>query len=187
MKRIDSILSITDKLPDDHPLKPRFLALTELDLNDLMTILGQKTKTTSTILGRKTKTTSTSFSGPLPPPQVLAKYMEVSPRFEQLGKSGRDFVLEELERRAQESRTERRFELAGFVTGVLITFSSLVISVALIWLGRPWAGAALGAATLASLAATYALSARNQRNEPPATKPKPKPEDDGNNAAASDD
>jgi hypothetical protein len=156
-KRIDSILSIADKLPADHPSKEALFAIAEIDLNNLLELLKKRGK----VGGQNAE------QAPLPDPDVLRRYLATSARFEKLSPAGKQFVLDEVAKRDHDIVVQNRFRWAGVVTGFLITIAAFGLSLALLWNGQAWAGSLLGLGVLATLASTFVLSTRNLAPQPP--------------------
>ena len=109
---------------------------------------------------------SQSFSGPLPPPEVLAQYDELMP-----GGAQRIISLAEeqarhrmgLENFVVKSESTRSFQ--GLVAGVVVAISFLLGAVVLGLNGQPTAGTIIGTVDIVSLASVFVYGNVSRRQE----------------------
>lgn len=107
-----------------------------------------------------------SFSGPLPPPQVLRQYNEIVP-----GLAGR--IVAQAER-----QTEHRIQMeskvvqsdiskswAGLVCGFVLSLCCIVGGIICVLQGHDWAGAAIITTSLAGLAGTFIYGTATRKAE----------------------
>lgn len=112
---------------------------------------------------------SASFSGPLPPPEVLAHYSDCIP-------DGADRILRMAEAQQQHRMSLERFALrsdwarsfAGLVAGLIVALLFLYVSWDLISTGHDLAGTALGTVDIVALVGVFIygdVSRRAERTE----------------------
>jgi uncharacterized membrane protein len=107
-----------------------------------------------------------SFSGPLPPPEVLKRFEEVVPgSAERIIKmaEGQFAHRTELERKIIASDIAR--SRLGQILGFIIAIVGLVCSVIISMYGNQIAGAILGVGTLASLVSVFMYGSRVRKEE----------------------
>ena len=108
----------------------------------------------------------TAFSGPLPPPETLAKYNEIVP-----GSAERIISM-------AEKQSDHRMGLEnkalhwdivrsnwGLAIGGVICLAFLAVSGFVIYEGHDWAAAMLGGVDLASIAGIFVIGTAMQRSE----------------------
>lgn len=106
------------------------------------------------------------FSGPLPPPSILAAYSDIIP-----DGANRVMVMAEEQskhRRWLESYTlqsESRRANAGLGAGVVVSLAFLAASVFLIATGHEISGAVLGTVDIVSLAGVFVYGSESRRKE----------------------
>lgn len=110
--------------------------------------------------------TETSFSGPLPPPEVLSKY-------DQIVRGAAERIL----RMAEEQSTHRRHIEAqvisadtknsqrGLIFGLIIGLAGFAAATIMVLFGQPWAGAFLGLLNLGSLVGVFVYGSASRRRE----------------------
>ena len=109
---------------------------------------------------------TTAFSGPLPPPEILARYNEIVP-------DGAERII-----RVAEKQADHRMALEtkalnwdiirsnwGLRIGGLICLAFLAVSGFVIYEGHDWAGATLGGVDLASIAGIFVIGTAMQKSE----------------------
>jgi uncharacterized membrane protein len=103
--------------------------------------------------------------GPLPPPEVLARYDEVSPglaeRIVKMAENQADH------RRAMEKRVvvhEARRSWGGLIAGVIVSLAFVVVSGFLIYAGHDVSGTILGTLDLAALVAVFVYGRASERH-----------------------
>lgn len=107
-----------------------------------------------------------SFSGPLPPPQILDAYDEVVP-----GAAERILKLAEsqaahrqsLERKVVESDIYKSY--AGLTAAFLIVLASFACAVTIALCGYPWAASPFGVAPLAGLVWVFVRGTESRQAE----------------------
>lgn len=107
-----------------------------------------------------------SFSGPLPPPEVLEKFNEVVPgSAERIIKMAEDQFIHRsgLENKVIDSDivTSKRGQILGFVIAIV----GLVVSLVAIINGSQLAGSVIGGGTLASLVGVFMYGSRIRSRE----------------------
>ena len=110
--------------------------------------------------------TQHSFSGPLPPPEVLKRFDEVVPgSAERIIKmaEGQFAHRTELEKKVINSDIAR--SRLGQILGFTIAIVGLVCSVVISMYGNQIAGAVLGVGTLASLVSVFMYGSRVRKEE----------------------
>lgn len=110
--------------------------------------------------------TAESFSGPLPPPNVLREYNSILP-----GLANRIVAMAE----AQSSHRQRleqvvinsdcRRSWGGLVSGLIVALFGLAASAYVISQGHDWAGVAIGGATLASMVGSFLWGTHSRKAE----------------------
>jgi uncharacterized membrane protein len=114
----------------------------------------------------QSKTTSQSFSGPLPPPQVLAEYNQTVPgAAERLISMAEDQSKHRIEMESKALDAEIKRANVGLWLGAGICLAFLAVSGVLIFSGHDIAGASLGGASLASIAGIFVIGTSAQRAE----------------------
>ena len=107
-----------------------------------------------------------SFTGPLPPPQVLAQYNEIAP-------DGANRIITMAEEQSKHRMALEKSVVAseikradrGLYAGVGITLAFLVASVFITIQGYPWAGAIIGTVDIVSLAGVFVYGTKSRREE----------------------
>lgn len=133
------------------------------------------------ILAATVRQTKTEFQGPLPPPEVLAHYEQVSPGFaerivrmaEQQASHRQSLEKQVVEAQvadAQLFRSERRL---GQVFALLVTLSIALVGGYVALHGAPWPGALLGSSGLSGIVVAFLSGGRNGSSQPTTDKPKP--------------
>jgi uncharacterized membrane protein len=107
-----------------------------------------------------------SFSGPLPPPEILEKYEQIYPgaakiildAFQDQGKH-----RQALERAVV--RQGARDSLVGLIFAFIIGITTILTGGYCIIIGQPFAGAFLGGSGLSGLVGTFIYGSRERRQE----------------------
>lgn len=105
--------------------------------------------------------TAASFSGPLPPPQILEDYNRIVP-----GSANRIIAMAERQadhRRRLESQvisSDITNSRIGLICGLFIGLSGLVAATVIAIYGNPQAGVGMGLVTLASLVSVFVYGSR---------------------------
>jgi uncharacterized membrane protein len=106
------------------------------------------------------------FSGPIPPPTLLAHYDQITP-----GLASRIVAMAEAQsqhRQAIESQViagDVRRSYLGLVFGLLIGLAGLITGGIVAVCDQPWAGVGLGGATLGTLVGAFIYGSQAKRNE----------------------
>jgi len=107
-----------------------------------------------------------SFSGPLPPPQILDQYNESVP-------DGANRIISMAEEQSKHrmglekyvvERESRRSDL-GLVAGLVVSLAFLGGSVFITVSGYPWAGAVIGTVDIVSLVGAFIYGSNARRKE----------------------
>ena len=124
--------------------------------------------TTETVrqIVRREISMSATFSGPLPPPEILIQYNDALP-------NGAERIIALAERQAEHRMTlERRVIEAdikranwGLVTGFIVALAGLSASVFLVREGNTAAGTILGGLDLVGLVSVFIYGTVSRRNE----------------------
>lgn len=115
---------------------------------------------------------SVSFSGPLPPPEILAKYNQVLP-----GSAERIMAMAEEQQRHREHlekvviESNAAVQKLGPILGFIVAMSAVIGGVVVILMGRSAAGLVTILASLGSLVGVFIYGKRSQANELAAKKP----------------
>jgi len=111
-------------------------------------------------------TAAQSFSGPLPPPEILEKYDRVYPG---AAKIIFDAFLSQGEHRQSLERTVvkqgSRDSLVGLISAFIIGMTTILTGAYCIVIGQPFAGAFLGGSGLSGLVGTFIYGSRERRHE----------------------
>ena len=127
--------------------------------------------------GRLVEVTSATLSvGPLPSPEVLARYGQVSPDLverivamaETQGQHRRDMERSALEADIAQARGELGDRRLGQWLGFTIATVAILAGAVVIALGHDWAGGALGVSGVAGLAAVFVRGRSDGKPEPDA-------------------
>jgi len=108
----------------------------------------------------------TSFSGPLPPPEILKKFDEVVPgAAERIIKMAEDQFHHrtELEKKVIDSDIQR--SKRGQVLGFVIAIIGLAVSLTTILFGKQWVGGIIGGMTLVSLVGVFVYGSESRARE----------------------
>lgn len=106
------------------------------------------------------------FTGPLPPPALLAEYEDIEPGF-----ANRIMTMTERngEHRREMERTNRqesnKLANLGLKLGATVTVVAFLTSIALAALGAEWAASIVGGGTIVSLAGTFVYGSRGHWQE----------------------
>ena len=109
---------------------------------------------------------SQSFSGPLPPPEILRKFDEVVPgAAERIIKMAEDQSIhrKELEKKVIDSDIAR--SKWGQILGFVIAIAGLVVSAIVVVYGSAIAGGIIGVGTLASLVGVFMYGSKTRSEE----------------------
>lgn len=153
-----------DKAGQEEQLKnlPREI---QLAINDLEISEPQKEKVAKAFLAVSTRVMSTSYSGPLPPPEVLNGYNESV-------KDGAERIVKMAENQAnhrisiesysikEELKQSSRGQLFGFVLG----FLGLGLATLLAILGHDTIAGIFGATTIVGLVTVFVVGTRSSNN-----------------------
>jgi len=107
-----------------------------------------------------------SFSGPLPPPEILSGYDKVLPgAAERILKMAEDQASHrrELERQIVQSDLSR--SRLGLLCGLAVSALAIICGTWAAVNGQPWAGAAIGGATVATLIYAFNNSSASRKEE----------------------
>ncbi|NJO53846.1 MAG: DUF2335 domain-containing protein [Bacteroidales bacterium] len=123
------------------------------------------------------------FSGPLPPPSMLAGYDAVVPgSAERLLKMAEESLQHahamDRELVAHQNRTlacEQTYRMSGLILGFLAVIAVLALAGIFAWLGYPWLAAAFGGVTVAAVATAFVRGRFAARQAESATPAKPAP------------
>ena len=107
-----------------------------------------------------------SFSGPLPPPEVLDKYNQIIP-------NGAERIMAMAEKQSSHRRqlektvitTDSRNSLLGIIFALIIGLATITIGGIVIYAGHGFAGTFLGSAGLTGLVSTFIYGTRQRRQE----------------------
>lgn len=107
-----------------------------------------------------------SFSGPLPPPEILKEYNEIVPGSAQ---TFVDVFTEQARHRMNleqtHLRSDRRRSWGGLIAGFIIAMTALCGGILLVYLDHDAAGATIGTTGLGGLVGTFIYGAKSQRTE----------------------
>ena len=109
---------------------------------------------------------SQSFSGPLPPPEILRKFDEVVPgAAERIIKMAEDQSIhrKELEKKVVDSDITR--SKWGQILGFVIAIAGLAVSAIIVVYGNAIAGGIIGVGTLASLVGVFMYGSKTRSEE----------------------
>src|SRR3990167_2352961 len=109
---------------------------------------------------------SQSFSGPLPPPEILRKFDEVVPgAAERIIKMAEDQSIhrKELEKKVIDSDIAR--SKWGQILGFVIAITGLAVSAIIVVYGNAIAGGIIGVGTLASLVGVFMYGSKTRSEE----------------------
>src|SRR3989338_6291096 len=109
---------------------------------------------------------SQSFSGPLPPPEILRKFDEVVPgAAERIIKMAEDQSIhrKELEKKVIDSDIAR--SKWGQILGFVIAIAGLAVSAIVVVYGSAIAGGIIGVGTLASLVGVFMYGSKTRSEE----------------------
>ncbi len=112
------------------------------------------------------QTSTQSFSGPLPPPEILKKFDEVVPgAAERIIKMAEEQSAhrKELERKVIESDISR--SKWGQILGFIIAVVGLAVSAFIAIYGNAYAGGVIGVGTLVSLVGVFMYGAKTRSKE----------------------
>lgn len=115
---------------------------------------------------RKEMIYSQSFSGPLPPPEILAQFEQIVP-----GSAARLITMAEkqAEHRQSLERTvvegDSRKSWYGLWTGFTLGMTGLVGSVILGYLNQPWPASIMCSASLGALVSVFVIGSRQRQQE----------------------
>lgn len=109
---------------------------------------------------------TTAFSGPIPPPDILAHYNEIAP-----GAADRIIAMAEsevahrqdCEKQALSSEISdvKRGQIFGFIIGLIAILSGAITALN----GSEWAGAAIGSAGVIGLVSVFVYGRSNKQNK----------------------
>lgn len=114
-----------------------------------------------------------SHSGPLPPPEDLAHYDEISP-----GAANRIITMAESNMEHRQSmeqtlvKSEYGLRSRGQMLAIIALFAMLAVIAFTFWLGQPIAGSVLGSATLVAVTGMF-LGRDKEKTEPSPPPPPP--------------
>jgi len=162
--------------------------------NNLPNNLSSKQKEeTSTVSNSRTDEESllasieASFSGPLPPPQILEHYEKIIPGLanrivnmaEEQGRHRRKMEGKIIEAQILDSKEERIERRIGQILGFMIGFIALLISAYISINGSPITGSVIGGGALVSLVSVFVIGRRKEqfKKEEVIKKEEPKKED----------
>jgi uncharacterized membrane protein len=115
---------------------------------------------------RQLKVAAYSFSGPLPPPELLGRYNDVIP-------NGAERIMQMAEKQQEHRQGLEKTvitsnvasEKRGQYMGLFVAVAVIVLGFYLAFIGRQIAGSVFVGADLASLAGVFVLGKRRQRQE----------------------
>jgi len=107
-----------------------------------------------------------SFSGPLPPPEILRKFNEVIPgSAERIFKMAEEQFQHRVELERQVIRSEIEQAKWGQILGFVIAVFGLAIAGYISVYGNEWAGGIIGVGTLASLVGVFMYGSKQRAKE----------------------
>lgn len=131
---------------------------------------------------------SSRYSGPLPPPRTLEKYNEIVEggaervflEFERMGAHSREMERLQVESQVRRVEAQVRQEFRGQLCALAISLVALGCFCFAVYMDTQWAAGALGASTIASLAAVfvYGRKERGGNSEKGSDEPKPSEDED---------
>ncbi len=107
-----------------------------------------------------------SFSGPIPPPEILSKYDEICP-----GAADRLIRMAEKQsahRQSLESRAldcEHKRSMLGMMCGLVVAISGFAVAAWIAWLGHPWIGVLFASIDIVSLVGVFVYGKRHTAKE----------------------
>jgi uncharacterized membrane protein len=107
-----------------------------------------------------------TYSGPIPPPDLLKKFDEIDP-----GRAARlmDWAEDQSRHRmAIEARVIKNDIIkswVGLVSAFVLTMTAIILGFILIYCGHDWAGSVVSTSGLAGLAGTFIYGTSSQRRE----------------------
>ncbi|KKQ78166.1 MAG: hypothetical protein A3A96_00250 [Candidatus Zambryskibacteria bacterium RIFCSPLOWO2_01_FULL_39_39] len=107
-----------------------------------------------------------SFSGPLPPPEILERFNSIVPgAAERIIKMAEDQFAHrvDLEKRVIKSDVER--SKWGQILGFIISIFGLTVALFVSIKGQQWASSIIGGGTLASLVGVFMYGTKSRRKE----------------------
>lgn len=115
---------------------------------------------------KRTETLALSFSGPLPPPNLLAQYNDVAP-------NGADRIIAMAEKQSAhrmglESHVVKRETIMSYLglgAAVTVALTFLGAAVYLVLAGHPWPGTFIGGADLAAMIGGFLYGTKSRSNE----------------------
>lgn len=118
------------------------------------------------LIAQKIEINHSKFSGPLPHPEILAKYDEIVP-----GAANRIIKMAE-EQSAHRKDLERKViqsditnSKIGLIFGFLIGLAAFYLSYEMAKLSQPWLAGVLGLGYVVSLVGTFIYGSQNRRRE----------------------
>jgi uncharacterized membrane protein len=141
------------------------------------------------VRGRGMQVHAQSFSGPLPPPELLAKYESACPgcadrilsMAEEEGKHRRQVEQRVIDAQVDSDRRESNEARRGQICALVITLAAIGAGAYTALQGHEVAGSIIGVGGIGSIVTTFILGSRSAAEpgqDPPSTKPassKPKP------------
>lgn len=107
-----------------------------------------------------------SFSGPLPPPEILREYDELVPGS---AKTFIDTFSDQAHHRMDLEKThlrsDRRRSWGGLIAGFVVAMTALCGGIWLVYMGHDTAGATIGTVGLGGLVGTFVYGTKSQRTE----------------------
>lgn len=121
------------------------------------------------------------FSGPIPPPEMLAEYERIVPglaerwfsKWEQEARHRQDLERDTLVVASGEGRDENKISLTGVYGAIALGLAAFVLAGWLGYLGHANSAAAVGTTTLAAIIGTMIWGTRRALRPPPDDKVKP--------------
>lgn len=121
----------------------------------------EKTETKTVMVQR-----SISFSGPLPPPEVLKKFNEVVPgAAERIIKMAEGQFVHRVELEKKVINSDIDNSRLGLIFGFIIAIVGLIISFGLVVLGHQIVGTIFGGTTLLSLVSVFVYGTTSRKKE----------------------
>lgn len=109
---------------------------------------------------------SASFSGPLPPPNILKAYDEIIPNgAERIFKMAENQSSHRQNLESSVVKSNSRDSLLGIISAFIISIFTVAAGAFCITSGHPVAGTILGGAGLASIVGTFIYGTRSEREE----------------------
>lgn len=122
-------------------------------------------------------TLDVTYSGPLPPPEILARYEKAFPgcaerilaAFEKEGEHRRQLDLADVKHLEHALAARTRAQEHGMVSARLVAILGLIVTAFIAWIGHPSAAVIIGGTELVGLVTVFILGRRVPPKEMPAS------------------